>query len=209
MNRILISIFFICLTGLPSTNADNDIGMSLVSAARKQIGKTVRYYPVYQPITYPNGDVPMDRGVCTDVIVRAFRAGLGLDLQKLVHEDMKRNFKEYPNDWGLGSPDKNIDHRRVGNLQTYLKRRGCSRAISKNADDYKPGDVVTCTVPPHLPHIMIVSDKKTISGRPLVIHNIGAGTKEEDRLFEFELTAHYRIKRIDQMPSVDAAEPGH
>ena len=209
MNRILISIFLICFTGLLFASADNDIGMRLISPAREQIGKTVRYYPVYQSITYPNGDVPMDRGVCTDVIVRAFRAGLGLDLQKLVHEDMKRDFKKYPNNWGLGSPDKNIDHRRVVNLQTYLKRRGCSIAISKKADDYKPGDLVTCTVPPNLPHIMIVSDKKTISGRPLVIHNIGAGTKEEDRLFEFELTAHYRIKRIEQMQPVDTAEPRH
>lgn len=197
MNRILISIFFICFTGLLSANADNDIGMRLVSAARKQIGKTVRYDPVYQSIAYPNGDVPMDRGVCTDVIVRAFRVGLGLDLQKLVHEDIKRDFKKYPNNWGVGSPDTNIDHRRVVNLQTYLKRRGCSIAISKKADDYKPGDLVACTVPPNLPHIMIVSDKKTISGRPLVIHNIGAGTKEKDRLFEFELTAHYRIKQIE------------
>jgi len=209
MNKILIGIFLVSFAGLLHVEADNNSGMRIASAARLQIGITVRYDPEYQSMEYPNGDIPLDRGVCTDVIVRSFRTGLGVDLQKLVHEDMKRNFKEYPNDWGLGSPDKNIDHRRVGNLQTYLKRRGCSRAISKNADDYKPGDVVTCTVPPHLPHIMIVSDKKTISGRPLVIHNIGAGTKEEDRLFEFELTAHYRIKRIDQMPSVDAAEPGH
>lgn len=135
----------------------------------------------------------MDRGVCSDVIVRAFRVALGLDLQKLVHEDMKQDFKRYPNNWSLESPDKNIDHRRVPNLQTYFKRRGWSVAVSKRTEDYKPGDLVTCTVPPNLPHIMVVSNKKTILGRPLVIHNIGAGTKEEDRLFEFELTAHYRI----------------
>jgi uncharacterized protein YijF (DUF1287 family) len=206
MNRILISIILIGLVGIFPVNADNNVGMRLVSAARIQIEKTIRYDPAYQSIGYPNGDIPMDKGVCTDVIVRAFRAGLGLDLQRLVHEDMKRDFKKYPHKWGLESPDKNIDHRRVVNLQTYFKRRGWSISVSKEAGDYKPGDLVTCTVPPNLPHIMIVSDKKTISGRPLVIHNIGAGTKEEDRLFEFELTAHYRIKQIESA-SPDAAEP--
>jgi uncharacterized protein YijF (DUF1287 family) len=181
--------------------------MRLVSAARKQIGKTVRYDPAYQSLAYPNGDVPMDRGVCTDVIVRAFRSGLGLDLQELVHEDMKHYFKSYPDTWRLRSPDKNIDHRRVVNLQKYFTRRGCSVAVSKKADDYKPGDMVTCIVPPNLPHIMLVSDKKTISGRPLVIHNIGAGTKEEDRLFEFKLTGHYRIKQVQQLQPTNAKDP--
>lgn len=128
-------------------------------------------------------------------MIRALRTGLGLDLQKLVHEDMKRHFEVYPKKWGLGSPDRNIDHRRVANLRTYFARKGYSVPVSKEADDYKPGDLVTCTVPPRLPHIMIVSDKKTIWGVPLVIHNIGAGTREEDRLFEFELTGHYRVKR--------------
>ena len=140
----------------------------------------------------------MDRGVCTDVIVRAFRAGLGLDLQMLVHEDMKRDFKKYPRNLGSGSPDKNIDHRRVANLQIYFDRRGWSIAVTNKAEDYKPGDLVTCIVPRDLPHIMIVSDKRTKSGRPLIIHNIGAGTKEEDRLFEFKLTGHYRIQQIEQ-----------
>jgi uncharacterized protein YijF (DUF1287 family) len=193
MNRILISIVLLCFTGLLPAVAANDAGLRLANAACGQIGKTVRYDPAYQSIQYPNGDVPMDRGVCSDVIVRAFRVALGLDLQKLVHEDMKQDFKRYPNNWSLESPDKNIDHRRVPNLQTYFKRRGWSVAVSKRTEDYKPGDLVTCTVPPNLPHIMVVSNKKTILGRPLVIHNIGAGTKEEDRLFEFELTAHYRI----------------
>lgn len=196
MNRILISIFLLSILGLLPANADNDAGMRLADAARLQIGKTVRYDPVYHSIKYPNGDVPMDRGVCTDVIVRAFRVALGLDLQKLVHEDMQRDFRKYPNNWGLASPDRNIDHRRVANLRTYFKRRGWSIAVSKKVDDYKPGDLVTCIVPPNLPHIMVVSNKKTISGRPLVIHNIGAGAKEEDRLFEFELTGHYRLNLI-------------
>ncbi len=195
MNRILISIVLICLIGIPAAAAGNDIGVRLVSAARTQVGKTLRYDPRYQSIQYPNGDLPMDRGVCTDVIVRAFRAGLGLDLQKLVHEDMKRDFKKYPHN--SGSPDGNIDHRRVANLQTYFDRRGWSIGVTNRADDYKPGDLVTCIVPRNLPHIMIVSDRKTISGRPLIIHNIGAGTKEEDRLFEFKFTGHYRIKQIE------------
>ena len=204
-----MSIVFICVAGLPFANADNNIGMRLVNAAREQIGKTVLYDPSYRSIKYPNGDVPLDRGVCTDVIVRAFKIGLGLDLQKLVHEDMERDFKKYQNNWRLRSPDKNIDHRRVANLQTYFKKRGYSLAASKRVDDYKPGDLVTCTVPPNLPHIMIVSDKKDISGRPLIIHNIGAGTKEEDRLFEFEHTGHYRIKQNEQTHPTNTVRPHH
>ena len=194
MNKVLISIVLIFLVGIAAVAAGNDAGMRLVGAAREQIGKTVLYDPGYQSMQYPKGDLPIERGVCTDVIVRAFRAGLGLDLQKLVHEDMKSNFKKYPRNWGLESPDNNIDHRRVENLQTYFKRRGWSIVVSHKADDYKPGDLVTCLVPPNLPHIMIVSDKESIAGRPFVIHNIGAGAKEEDRLFEFKHTAHYRIK---------------
>jgi hypothetical protein len=194
MKRVLISIVLIFLLGTAPVAAGSDVGMRLVSAAHEQIGKTVHYDPGYQSINYPNGDLPLERGVCTDVIVRAFRDGLGLDLQQLVHEDMRRDFKKYPQKWGLASPDKNIDHRRVENLQTYFQRRGWTVAVSHKADDYKSGDLVTCVVPPNLPHIMIVSDQKTISGRPLVIHNIGAGAKEEDRLFEFKHTAHYRIK---------------
>ena len=196
MNRILICAVLICLVGIPPVSAADDVGMRLVSAARIQIGKTLRYDPRYQAIQYPNGDLPMDRGVCTDVIVRAFRTGLGLDLQMLIHEDMKRDFKKYSQN--SGSPDRNIDHRRVANLQTYFHRRGWSIGVSNRGEDYKPGDLVTCIVPRNLPHIMIVSDKKTISGRPLIIHNIGAGTKEEDRLFEFKFSGHYRIKQIEK-----------
>ncbi len=206
MNKVFTILFVMSVGGLPSASADNDVGMHIVMAAREQIGKTVRYDPLYQYINYPNGDVPMDRGVCTDVIIRAFRAGLGLDLQELIHEDMKRNFKKYPKNWRLRSPDKNIDHRRVANMQTFLALRRCSIAVSNQANEYIPGDLVTCIVPVNLPHIMIVSDKKTMSGQPLVIHNIGSGTKEEDRLFEFELTGHYRIKRIEQIQPKGGAE---
>lgn len=169
-----------------------DSGPKIVEAARSQIGVTTRYDPAYVGLAYPGGDVPQDRGVCTDVVVRALRKALDADLQKLVHEDMRANFASYPKNWGLGRPDKNIDHRRVPNLMTYLKRRGFSLEVTKDAADYQPGDLVTCTVPPNLPHIMIVSERKSEDGTPMVIHNIGRGAREEDRLFEFPLTGHYR-----------------
>ena len=169
-----------------------------VEAARTQIGRTVIYDPSYQVLDYPNGDLAIDRGVCTDVIIRAMRTVFDLDLQKLVHEDMKMNFSKYPQKWGLKYPDKNIDHRRVPNLETFFERRGWSLDISDNPLDYIPGDIVTCIIPPNLPHIMIVSDKKNGDGIPFVIHNIGAGAQEEDRLFEFEHTGHYRIINIEQ-----------
>jgi uncharacterized protein YijF (DUF1287 family) len=165
----------------------------IVEAAREQVGVTVRYDPSYMKLAYPNGDVPAEGGVCTDVVIRAFRSGARLDLQKLVHEDMKRAFSSYPQNWGLDQPDRNIDHRRVPNLQTYFRRMRWSQPVSRDAGSYQPGDLVICIVPPNLPHIMIVSDKTSRGGVPLVIHNIGHGAREEDRLFEFKLTGHYRI----------------
>ena len=167
-------------------------GMKIVSAARSQIGKTVYYDPSYVGLAYPNGDVPMDRGVCTDVVIRALRSGVKQDLQKALHEDMKANFSTYPNNWNLKRPDKNIDHRRVPNLEAYFKRQGFNLKVTQDAKDYLPGDLVTCSVPPI--HIMVVSDKRSADGTPLVIHNIGSGTKEEDRLFSFKLLGHYRLK---------------
>lgn len=173
-----------------------ETGEKLVEAARKQIGVTEGYDPSYTVLEYPGGDVPQAKGVCTDVVIRAMRVGLSKDLQQLVHEDMKTNFSAYPRNWGLKRPDKNIDHRRVPNLQTWFKRKGYQIPLSEEKDPAKflPGDIVTCTVPPHLPHIMIVSDKKTASGVPLIIHNIGGGAYEEDLLFRFPLTGHYRVK---------------
>ena len=170
---------------------------SIVRSARGQIGKTLRYDPAYRALDYPNGDVPIEVGVCADVVVRALRAGCGLDFQKLVHEDMKQHFSRYPQRWGLTGPDKNIDHRRVPNLQTYFKRVGWELPVSTKPGDYQPGDIVTCLVPPNLPHIMIVSDRTDAARRPLVIHNIGSGAQEEDRLFEFKLTGHYRVTKIE------------
>jgi uncharacterized protein YijF (DUF1287 family) len=171
-----------------------ETGGKLVAAARKQIGVTVSYDPAYVVLGYPNGDVPQDRGVCTDVLIRAAREGLSADLQKLVHEDMRGSFSAYPKQWGLSRPDRNIDHRRVPNLRVYFKRRGFELKMPAGGEvpDFQPGDIVTCTVPPNLPHIMIVSDRKTADGRPLVIHNIGGGAREEDALRSFPLTGHYR-----------------
>ena len=165
---------------------------ALVAAARGQVGKTVRYDPAYVALKYPGGDVPEDRGVCTDVVVRAFRVGWKEDLQKLVHEDMAAHFRAYPKLWGAKRTDRNIDHRRVPNLRRYFERRGWEVKVTAEPGDYLPGDVVTCTVPPSLPHIMVVSDRKTAEGRPLVIHNIGRGAQEEDCLFRYPLTGHYR-----------------
>lgn len=166
----------------------------IVNAARWQIGKTTSYDPAYVGMKYPNGDIDISKGVCTDVVIRALRKSRKMDLQKLVHDDMRANFSKYPKIWGLRRTDKNIDHRRVPNLKTYFKRKGWSLAVTKKKADYKPGDLVTCTVAGKLPHIMIVSDVVDSEGTPMIIHNIGGGAREESRLFEFPLTGHYRIK---------------
>lgn len=166
-------------------------GGKLAEAARSQIGVTNTYDPAYVSLKYPGGDVPKERGVCTDVVIRALRTQ-GFDLQKLVHEDMKKNFSKYPKRWGLRRPDKNIDHRRVPNLRAYFKRRGIELKVTKDKDDYKPGDLITCTVAGNRPHIMIVSDKKGSGGTPLILHNIGGGAAEHDDLFTYPITGHFR-----------------
>ncbi|HEX5790374.1 MAG TPA: DUF1287 domain-containing protein [Luteolibacter sp.] len=165
---------------------------AIVTAARSQIGVTVDYDGSYAAIAYPNGDLPIERGVCTDVVIRAMRKSHGLDLQQAVHLDMKANFQAYPKIWGLKSTDRNIDHRRVPNLQTFFKRKGWSLPVGKDFKAYQPGDLVTCMVGVTLPHIMIVSDKRNAEGIPLVIHNIGGGAREEDCLQQFPITGHYR-----------------
>lgn len=165
----------------------------LVEAAEGQIGITLSYDPAYTQIDYPGGDVPIGKGVCTDVIIRAYRDGLNTDLQKLVHEDMRANFTAYPRNWGLKRPDRNIDHRRVPNLMTFFKRRGASLPVTENGRDYLPGDVVTMSLPGNLTHIVLVTNRPNAErSAPLCIHNIGAGTRLEDMLFTFELTGHYR-----------------
>jgi uncharacterized protein len=151
----------------------------------------VRYDGSYRRIGYPGGDVPQNVGVCTDVVVRSYR-GLGIDLQRLVHEDMEASFSSYPPLWGLAQPDSNIDHRRVPNLQTFFRRHGVVLPTSQEAGDYAAGDLVTWMLPGNLPHIGIVTDRRTASGRPLIAHNIGRGPQLEDMLFEYEITGHFR-----------------
>lgn len=167
--------------------------VKLVEAAREQTQNRVIYDGSYQRIPYPMGDVAPDRGVCTDVVIRAYRE-LGVDLQQLVHEDMKANFSLYPQHWGLTRPDSNIDHRRVPNLQTYFRRFGESLPVSRTVENYQPGDLVTWMLPGNLPHIGLVSSRRTAdSERPLIIHNIGAGPQEEDALYVAPITGHYRF----------------
>lgn len=167
----------------------------LVAAARRQVGVTLTYDAAYSRLDYPGGDVPRERGVCTDVIVRAYRDGLDLDLQVLVHEDMRRAFSAYPPLWGLKKADRNIDHRRVPNLQAFFKRVGAALATSRDGDDYRPGDIVSQMLPGNLPHIGIVADERSADGaRPLVVHNIGAGARLEDVLFAYSITGHYRYR---------------
>ena len=147
---------------LASVQAHAD-DLKLVNAARKQVGVTKAYDPAYSKLTYPNGDVALSKGVCTDVVIRALREAHQLDLQKLVHEDMVKNFAIYPKKWGLKKTDTNIDHRRVPNLQVYFSRYWQAQKISNDAADYEAGDVVTVMLPGNLPHIMLVSDAKESS----------------------------------------------
>jgi hypothetical protein len=166
----------------------------LVAAAVAQTTQAVRYDGSYRRIPYPGGDVPADVGVCTDVVIRAYRA-VGVDLQQSVHEDMARAFEAYPRAWGLSRPDANIDHRRVPNLQTYFERRGVEAAATRDPRDYAAGDLVTWMLPGNLPHIGLVTDRRSADGeRPLVVHNIGNGPEIEDMLFAFPITGHYRYR---------------
>jgi hypothetical protein len=166
----------------------------LVGAARQQTRSVAIYDGSYTRIAYPMGDVPATRGVCTDVVIRAYRA-IGIDLQVLVHEDMSANFGLYPRLWGLSEPDANIDHRRVPNLQKFLERAEAKVGSAGSAAAYRAGDLVTWMLPGNLPHIGIVSDRRAAkTDRPLVIHNIGAGPVEEDMLFAYPITGHYRYR---------------
>ena len=168
--------------------------VDIVIAARAQIGVTTNYVADYRKIGYPNGDIPRGEGVCSDVVVRALRDARKIDLQELMHLDMSANFSKYPRKrkWLLGRPDSNIDHRRVLNQECFFTRQGWSVPITDNPQDYLPGDFVTCRVY-GLSHIMIVSDKKARDGTPLVIHNIGSGAQEENALFGFQMSGHFRL----------------
>ncbi|HEY8462295.1 MAG TPA: DUF1287 domain-containing protein [Blastocatellia bacterium] len=164
----------------------------IIAGAIEQTTQTTGYDPSYVKLDYPNGDVPIETGVCADVIVRAFRKA-GIDLQKELHEDMKKNFAKYPRKWGARRPDPNIDHRRVPNLMTWFDRQGKARPITKDAKDYLPGDVVAWDMAPGLPHIGMVSKIKVDgTDRYAVVHNVGAGARIEDVLFAWKITGHYR-----------------
>ena len=164
----------------------------LVAAARRQIGVTLLYDPAYVEMPYPGGDVPAERGVCTDVVVRALR-NQGVDLQQAIHEDMRAHFAAYPQQWGLQGPNRSIDHRRVPNQMRWFEREGWSRPITTNAGDYAAGDIAAWKLSGSgLLHIGIVSDRKAPNGTPLIIHNIGNGTQEDDILFRHAVIGHYR-----------------
>lgn len=163
----------------------------LSDAALTLTEQRVTYDPSYFSIAYPNGDVPQDKGVCTDVVIRAYRK-IGIDLQKEVHEDMKANFGVYPKNWGLKTTDKNIDHRRVPNLMTFFKRHDAEKPITQNPEDYKPGDIVCWSLGGGLTHIGIVADKRSRDGkRNMIVHNIGGGQVLEDCLFSYKIIGHY------------------
>ncbi len=164
----------------------------LNASAIEQTTLTTTYDPAYVKLDYPNGDVPIETGVCSDVVVRAFRKA-GIDLQKELHEDMTAHFAKYPKKWGAKRPDKNIDHRRVPNLMTWFDRKGKSLPITRNGGDYQPGDVVSWDLADGRPHIGVVSTIKVEgTDRYAIIHNIGLGARAEDVLFEWTIKGHYR-----------------
>lgn len=170
----------------------------LVKAARDRLKSLVVYDGRYVALDYPGGDVPATMGVCTDVVIRSLRKAYELDLQKAVHEDMAANFSAYPTTWGHTRTDKNIDHRRVPNLETYFTRAGQALPITREPSDYKPGDIVSWRLDSNsgrggLPHIGIVSDRLSRNGTPLIIHNIGGGVEESDMLFDHRITGHFRV----------------
>ncbi|TNH06752.1 DUF1287 domain-containing protein [Testudinibacter sp. TR-2022] len=187
--RLCCGLCFSLLLVSPVLAANID-GKQLVNDARKQIGVTLFYDSGYQRLAYPMGDIAQYKGVCTDVVIRALRHQ-NRDLQQLVHEDMKKAWNKYPKIWGLKSTDRNIDHRRVPNLETFFNRHAKVRSLTE-IEDFIAGDIVTWRLPNNAPHIGIVSDKKNRSGVPLVIHNIGFGTQEEDVLLKYNMIGHYR-----------------
>ena len=172
----------------PETFADK-----LVAAAVERTLHEVRYDGSYRRIPYPGGDVPDHIGVCTDLVIRSYRA-VGIDLQRLVHEDMLAEFSAYPQQWGHTEPDRNIDQRRVPNLQTFFTRRGAALPVTHDPADYLPGDLVTWMLPGNLPHIGFVAGRRSDDGRlPLIVHNIANGPVIEDLLFKYPITGHYRF----------------
>jgi uncharacterized protein len=194
--RIFLTLVCTCALAQvvsPTPASQQDFLRRLVSAAIERTTHAVRYEPAYVRIPYPGGDVPADTGVCSDEIIRSYRA-VGVDLQKEVHEDMVKNFSAYPRKWRWlsGKADSNIDHRRVPNLMVFFQRKGESLPITILPGDYNPGDLVTYDLGGNVPHIGIVVDRKGSSGRYMIVHNIGQGPKMEDVLFAWKITGHYR-----------------
>lgn len=178
----------------PQVDAALSFPFRVAAGAELRAAKAEVYDPAYVKLAYPGGDVADDRGVCTDTVIRAFRHA-GVDLQVEVHEDMRASFSAYPKMWGLTKPDRNIDHRRVPNLETLFRRKGGAKAISDKAGDYLPGDIVSWRLTGGgLPHIGVVTRKKR-GGQPLIAHNIGAGTREEPCLFDWPMSGWFRFER--------------
>ena len=189
---ILAFLFIPVLVSAYRQGEPTDFSKKLIQAAIERTKHIVRYDGSYMKISYPNGDVPDNVGVCTDVVIRSYRK-IGIDLQKDVYEDMKENFDKYPKLWGLSKPDTNIDHRRVPNLQTLFKRKGILLPVTKDPNDYVAGDLVTWMLPGNLPHIGIAIGSSSGAGnKPLIVHNIGSGSVIEDMLFDYQITGHYR-----------------
>jgi len=190
--RLLSIILFLALFVTVYGQSEEELfAEELVTAALRLTEQDVVYDPAYYAIDYPNGDVPADRGVCTDVVIRAYRY-LGIDLQKEVHDDMEANFDLYPDIWGLSGPDSNIDHRRVPNLMKYFERHGIEKPISNHGGDYLPGDIVCWNLGGAITHIGIIAKSRSRDGsRPMLVHNIGSGQVLEDCLFDYRIIGHY------------------
>lgn len=191
--KLLYTLGLFLMISFP--NQEITFDRKLSNAAITLTKDNVTYDGAYVSIKYPNGDVPSNKGVCTDVIVRAYRK-LGIDLQKEVHEDMKANFSKYPKTWGLRKTDTNIDHRRVPNLETFFSRKGQKLAVTNNPSDYKTGEMVTWMIGGKMPHIGIVTHLKSRDGkRFLIVHNVGGGQVLEDCLFSYEIVGHFKFKK--------------
>lgn len=194
MRRPLLALALLCIAATASwtlsggrTSAE-DLRLYLAYAAERQVGVTTSYDPSYRSLPYPGGDVAPETGVCSDVVVRAFRE-IGIDLQVEVHQEMRGNFRSYPQLWGLRGPNRNIDHRRVPNLMTFFRRKGKSVALTA---EYRPGDVVAWKLSNGLHHIGVVSNYRSRTGKPMVVHNIGRGAQVDDVLDRFPKIGHYR-----------------
>ena len=192
--KFILTILFLSVLVF-ETQSQTKFKIQLSDSALTLTKQKVIYDPSYFSLDYPNGDVPANKGVCTDVVIRAYRK-VDIDLQQLVHHDMNENFEIYPKIWGLSKPDKNIDHRRVPNLMVYFSRFGKELAISKNPNDYKPGEIVCWNLGGGITHIgIIVNKKSTDNKRYLLVHNIGAGQVLEDCLFDYKIIGHYEFEK--------------